>query len=298
MTLNRKRTVSIEPIGGLGNQLFILSAGLWLAKKFDVELIVDMARGKVTGHQHGSSIEGFIEGVKFRNLGRSNFEVKLTGLIDRMSRRNDAISNLRQLLGGSYCSRQIGYDPRIELLSSPRAITGYFQTYRYVEDLDIVNKIKIKSPTEWLQNQLKEISSDGFVAMHIRRGDYEKVSDLYGLLDTNYYVRAIKSIPVPYQNLPIWVFSDDPKQSETITSLIKGKKFKIVSPPPESEAFESLFLMSKARVNLIANSTFSWWGAYLSNHHTVIAPETWYKGMEEPMDLIPKSWIRVLSSWV
>jgi hypothetical protein len=93
----------------------------------------------------------------------------------------------------------------------------------------------------------------------------------------------------------VYVFSDDIEHAQ---ALFPDSNFNFVSEPIDSIAAESMFLMSACSTLIIANSTFSWWGAALGNKEKeVYAPQKWFRCLEDPKDLIPANWIRVKSCW-
>ena len=135
--------------------------------------------------------------------------------------------------------------------------------------------------------------------LHIRRGDYTNpVNSNFGLLSGNYYRRALEILPEDVKLKPIWVFSDDPDRAKETLKDLPYYNFLWIKSPTSGSAIESLLLMSLGSVNIIANSTFSWWGAMLNTTgHLVFAPSKWFKSQEDPRDLIPDTWIRVESDW-
>lgn len=138
------------------------------------------------------------------------------------------------------------------------------------------------------------ISSINSISIHIRRGDYassERLQVIYGLCPLNYYYTAINSISKAVKNPHFFVFSDDigwAKQNLKITHPVKF----IIG----NKALVDLCLMSQCKHHIIANSSFSWWGAWLSTNKNkiVYAPKQWFKKTKLiPHDLIPESWIRI-----
>ena len=111
-------------------------------------------------------------------------------------------------------------------------------------------------------------------------------------------VRMLKSRGVTWEK--VWVFSDDTVAAEEELqdlSLELGA-VRFVEPPADSHSFESILLMSKVSSLIIANSTFSWWGAALGiSSRPIVCPEKWFASMGDPTDLCPPEWIRVKASW-
>jgi hypothetical protein len=97
---------------------------------------------------------------------------------------------------------------------------------------------------------------------------------------------------------PVHVFSDDIIEAKKMLSQLLGEHVTWVEPPLESYPAESLLLMSKAKVNIIANSTYSWWaGALNTNNNLVLAPKSWFKNMLTPEYIYPPEWIQIESHW-
>jgi hypothetical protein len=181
-----------------------------------------------------------------------------------------------------------------------REINGYFQTYRYFDSLE--NKARrtfeLKQRSKWYMETFDRLSGIDFIAVHIRRGDLKNFSVEVGLLDSSYYFRAISEIEnVIGVQLPIVVFSDEISLAKKLLSEFSKRDVDFLIPAEGSSPAESLLLMSQSTGIVIANSTFSWWGAMLGKRKTVIAPSMWFKNMNTPRDLYPGDWIKVQSSW-
>lgn len=135
--------------------------------------------------------------------------------------------------------------------------------------------------------------------VHVRRGDYAKAENKdFGMLDVRYYENAVSRArkKLGDANRPIWIFSDDiPMVRKELSQVFLDASF--VVPPRESNAAESMILMSKGAANVISNSTFSWWSAILNAGSVVVAPSKWFKNMNDPEGLIPPEWLTEESEW-
>ena len=143
---------------------------------------------------------------------------------------------------------------------------------------------------------LEKIKSTEAVAVHFRRGDYTKkrVADKYGSCSVEYYKNAVEYIAEKYPNPEIFFFSDD------IEWVKENLKFpyncSYVANNTGDKSFEDLRLMSCCKHNVIANSSFSWWGAWLNNNKDkiVVAPKKWLQDSSFAQDdIVPKAWIRL-----
>lgn len=175
---------------------------------------------------------------------------------------------------------------------------GYWQNCKYVEmvekelrhDFEFRNKNDIK-----LQNVIESVEKKNVVSVHIRRGDYLRANILYGGICTDdYYEAAMQYIMRHEENVIFCFFSDD---IEWVKEKYKRDKNAIFVENDMFEAYEDwydMYMMSECKHNIIANSSFSWWGAWLNKNPNkiVIAPQEWFNGTDMP-DICPKSWIRL-----
>jgi hypothetical protein len=126
--------------------------------------------------------------------------------------------------------------------------------------------------------------------VHVRRGDYAQQQ--FGLLADPYYEHALKRLREHGLTGPVWVFSDEPERIPV--GLRSGARF-VTSPV---SAHEDLVLMSHGGGNVIANSTFSWWGAWMNPAHVpVVYPDLWFQSGPRIEGLIPPWWIPEAAAW-
>lgn len=131
--------------------------------------------------------------------------------------------------------------------------------------------------------------------MHIRRGDYvanPKIAAYHGVCGMNYYQKAVQIIKEKITNPTFFIFSDDINWAK---ENFKGDEYYFVSNKEIKET-EDLILMSLCKHNIIANSSFSWWGAWLNKNHekTVIAPRHWLNIKKDIAGkVLPDSWIKI-----
>lgn len=165
-------------------------------------------------------------------------------------------------------------------------IKGWFQDERYFKGIrpillkEFVPCKKIKIPME-LKQALEEAES---VSIHVRRGDYVKINRS---LNSAYYKKAINFIKNVYINPIFIIFSDDLEWVKK--NLQIDARCILVNENNQLQDYEELFIMSRCKSNIISNSTFSWWGAWLNRNKDkiVIAPRNWLKAQE---DILPKKW--------
>lgn len=287
MSNHESENIKVRLVGGLGNQLFCYFAGYYLARKNNANLVLDIT-DIARRHSVNNSIKAFDLPGQFitsrtRNLSKFIYRVKSRILKRFLSRK-------------SFYSNVVGYDSNLEYLNTGISLNGYFQSFRYyVESGKNFQNMKLVSPSSGFLQLKTRIESFPSVAIHVRRGDYINLADEYGLLGEGYYKEAISRIKKIHDDVKFYVFSDDvPLAKQTLGELVPSSTWWESS---ELSSAESLILMSLCRSIVIANSTFSWWGAMLGNPKTVIAPNKWFKNLDDPLYLYPPEWIKVESRW-
>lgn len=153
-------------------------------------------------------------------------------------------------------------------------LSGYFQTEKYFKHIEdeirndfTFNKFVDKMTESYLQGLYGDSE---LISLHIRRSDYVTDSNFH-VLDLNYYQNALEILN---SNLPVIVLSDDPEWCEK-QFFFKDERFKISK---SNNTLVDLCLMSKCHYHIIANSSYSWWGAWLAKSEKVIAPKKWFSG--------------------
>jgi hypothetical protein len=178
-------------------------------------------------------------------------------------------------------------------------LSGVWQSEKYFtsikEELQEVFTLKEPMGTEGIKWS-NSIQNSESVSIHIRRGDYitnTKTNQFHGTCSPAYYEKAVATIIAKVQNPTFFIFSDDIEWAK--------KNFTIPYPTnyvsnPNIPDFEELIIMSNAKHNIVANSSFSWWAAWLNKNTSkvVISPQKWFGGSNtDTSDLIPDSWIKV-----
>lgn len=172
-------------------------------------------------------------------------------------------------------------------------VYGYWQDERYF--LDIEDEIRkaftfrnIDAKNRQLGDEMENAQS---VSLHIRRGDYLKCPGLQ-ICTPSYYDNAIKYIKEHVENPLFYVFSDDLEWSEKFM-IECGVNFRLVSHNRGRDSYKDMYLMTRCQHNIIANSSFSWWGAWLGKQEgkIVVCPNEWVKGFSK--DPCPARWVRI-----
>ena len=290
--------VTARLVGGLGNQLFIYSAGKYLAHLTNRQLVLDSRYLDTDRSKHGVSIANFNVEEKFLEK-RENHSISRIYIFQRFAKR---MNHMVQLINhNTYIAQGLGFEKTLEERNR-RTIVGYFQTWRYADYLKSINALSLDlvSPSPKfleLAQLAKEVRP---IIIHVRRGDFaDSVNWYMGLLSDRYYQSGLRLLASKGITGEIWVFSDDSGAAASTLSFLDGKQVMWVSGRSNQlSPEEELILMSFGGAHIIANSTFSWWGAYLSqSSKSVVAPKEWFQFKEEPLDLIPPNWTRIPSSW-
>lgn len=185
------------------------------------------------------------------------------------------------------------YDPGV-FKAQESVYVGYWQSYLYFETITNIlkNELKFNVCDTRILSVADYISHGDYCSVHIRLGDYIKAPQIYGDICTReYYVKAMQMMREYNPDIKFIVFSDD---IQGAYELLGGKyeyvKFDIVG----ERSLYDLFFMTCCKANIIANSSFSWWGAYLNRNKIsrVIAPKKWVNN-RTAKDIICKTWIQV-----
>ena len=196
--------------------------------------------------------------------------------------------------------KRFRFDHDILNLSDDACLDGYWQNEKYFKDIADVIKddftIKIE-PDEKNKDLLSQIKNCNAVAIHVRRGDYAtnpQTANYHGACGLDYYEKCVDLVAKKMNSPHFFVFSDDPKW--TIENLKIDFSTTYISNNGQDKGCEDLRLMKHCKHFIIANSSFSWWGAWLSNNPNkiVLAPKRWFRKEDiDTKDLIPEGWIRI-----
>lgn len=283
--------------GGLGNQLFQYAAGRALAEKHGVELFLDLSRLKHP--KPGDTPRRF-------ELAPFNIKASLLAEEGRQSLGNYQACMHRLLLKagipllGSITLKEqsCGFDPLIFKAPPNCILDGFWQSERYFKPITglLQQELSLKAASPALR-KASSILSDSTVAVHVRRGDYvtnPAAASFHGICSQDYYLAAVAVIRQRYANSQFLVFSDDPEWCQA--HLDFGQPFRLATELGLNGSAEELVLISCCAHQVIANSSFSWWGAWLnpSPHKLVIAPRRWFTDPAVTTnDLVPETWVRL-----
>jgi hypothetical protein len=182
------------------------------------------------------------------------------------------------------------YSPQVYNVNGNGYYVGYWQASQYLDNVAKIlhNELTVQcSPNKQNRETIERIESTQSVSIHVRRGDYEE----YGwTLSEQYYREAVRRIAEQYDSPQFFVFSDDIPWIQNNLNLGVGVHY--VDHNDIATCYEDLRLMTRCEHNIIANSTFSWWGAWLNenNNKSVLCPPTWIDHRTEALDILPSSW--------
>lgn len=271
--------VSVRLMGGLGNQMFQYAAGLAVSMRAGCKLNLDT-----------SFLRKKSDAYTVRALELDAFNV----LADMDSINSLRLKSMRKIsdFGGG------GEHALLKLNEGGVSLRGYWQSDLYFKDVRdaLLKEFTLKNPLSTPAAKLaQEIQSTDAVSVHIRRGDYVSNSSaaaVHGLCPMQYYQSAVDRVIDTVGICPIYVFSDDVAWVKANFDV--GLPINVIDYPAASPA-EDIHLMKLCKHHIIANSSFSWWGAWLSQRNGMkVAPQRWYADAGMRADNIaPSDWIRL-----
>lgn len=276
--------ITVYLAGGLGNQMFQYAAAYALARRRHTRLQLNLSE-----------------------FGR--YELR-SYMLDRYHLPADILVNYngsvwdkmaaRLPVPGHYQEPHYHIDPAFFTLKDGARLHGYFQSEHYFKEFadDLRDQFTPKNPVQDTRTQEAINQANVPVSVHMRRGDYAsdaKTQQIHGCASQAYYARAMSLM----QNLhgdavTFFIFSDDPDYAQSAFSHFPGKH--IVRGNPD-DPHDDMQLMARCHHHVIANSSFSWWGAWLNprTDKTVIAPRQWFAPetmrYKNTADLFPERWI-------
>lgn len=301
--------IKVSLIGGLGNQMFQYAAGKALAERHGVQLSLDLS-----GFRNDELRSFLLDRLRVPEASNLPTEAEASEQGGKHFRRamwKDRIDRLLGLVGlprlapssQEYREPHFHYDPAFEALGPEATLFGYFQSERYFGSI-------AESLRDWFAPRepfggeagevLAQIEASRLpVSVHVRRGDYlnSGTAEFHGVLGEPYYRQALGRLQAGMaREADLFVFSDDPAAAEQLLNFVPKARLVHVRGDPK-RPWEDMALMARCRHHVIANSSFSWWGAWLnrSRDKVVIAPRAWFAPNElrklNTADLCPSGWM-------
>lgn len=263
--------IIVQSTDGLGNQLFQYAIGRKLSLSYKTSLFID--NNHFLNNQH-------------REFSLSYFKTKFSLVNNYKKFALKYPVHFLQLKLGYFrrIKQESGKFKRNEAFSKNSFLEGYWSNENYFKDIRniLLSDLQLKKEYESQLFHLlrEEISEPDSVSIHIRRGDYmeSKNQVIFLNLDLQYYAQAVELIKLKVLSPKFFIFSDDIQWAKNNLPLQLADAT-YINEAKELKDFEELMLMSYCSHNIIANSTFSWWAAWLNRNKDkiVIQPKKWYK---------------------
>ncbi|MDR1544516.1 MAG: alpha-1,2-fucosyltransferase [Prevotellaceae bacterium] len=298
--------------GGLGNQMFIYAFCLELQKRGQkARLFVPFKHNsKKYGHQ-GYELEK-IFGIHTKSTFLLDFYAQILRFFPKKYREK-----LYQLIGIYMVKVEknfIFYPEVFDFKHKNELFRGTWQSEKFFENTKndvkkafVFDENLLSEETKKLKNEIENTNS---VSIHIRRGDYlsaQYANGFANICTMNYYKKAVEKILVDFryrenqpliirgekfkENVKFFIFTDD---KDWVQENFKLENAAYVTHNSGGNSWQDMYLMSRCKHNIVANSSFSWWGAWLNDNaeKMVIAPKRWWQSFEND-DVVPENWIRI-----
>lgn len=286
-------------ISGLGNQLFQYAAARYYGQRYSasLKLAIDPAGAVSHGYRRPNLLSHFCIAAPVDELNTwDRFWLNSRPLL------RPCLDRLRRVLGIQVFTenfeRRFEFVPVLPLMAGVRRLylLGYWQSFRFADEIesDLRAELRLRESAQGKNLDVLERIKDSErpISIHIRRGDSILVAEGKVVLSMSYYERAIRYFQSLYSAPTFFVFSDDIDFARR--NLPTDVPMVFVDHNDDFSAHEDLRLMSSCRDHIIANSTFSWWGAWLNpcSEKVVIAPKQWFlEEASEFADSLPRGWV-------
>lgn len=190
----------------------------------------------------------------------------------------------------------------IEITSKNTCLFGYFQSEKYFKS-NFITICRMLSIEQLKERFMDDLNDSPAVSLHFRIGDYKKLPDHYYIMNYEYYESALRHVKLADETIRHALYFCEEDDLEEV-KVIKDKlimafpEMEFIRAPSTLKDWEQMLLMSCCKHNIIANSSFSWWGAYLNSNLTKIVcyPSNWFQEKlkdNDTKDLCPESWIKI-----
>lgn len=283
-------------IGGLGNQMFQYAAGRSLADKNNTLLKLDISEFEdyklwPYSLRHFNITENLASRKEINKLTRPHptlSEMISNAVFHRPLSKNPSLIE----------ENGLQFHKEVLELGDNVYLDGYWQSENYFLPIEgiIRNEFTLKSSPAGINFQhLEQIRNANSISIHIRRGDFvtdPRTNAAHGLCSLEYYKKSIEYIADHVAAPHFFMFSDDIKWASENIKIPFETSF--VDNNDKHHGYEDLRLMSNCKHNIVANSSFGWWGAWLNNNKNkiVIAPKKWFQSVYNDKDVVPDKWLR------
>lgn len=285
--------VIVKVMGGLGNQMFQSA----LYRRFEVEgkeVYMDLSHIKKYGDSHNGYELERIFGLKYQEAPESEMKRLANLQLTYWGRFKRKIGGIRKAT--HYLEQTYEYKPQI-LQNENIYLEGYWQTEKYFID---IRKTILKDfifpgiVDERNKEIIESIDNSNSVGIHVRRGDYlqeENLESRGGICTVKYYQEAVRHIKKYVSEPVFYIFSDD---MEWVKENLEVGNAVFINWNHKNDSYRDMQLMSRCKCQIIANSTFSWWAAWLNQNpqKIVVTPSKWMNGKGNP-DILCEGWVKM-----
>jgi glycosyl transferase family 11 len=292
--------IIVKLMGGLGNQMFQYAFGKRLALKHNTPLKLDQSRLYDVTIKTKYTVRKFgLEEFNINASAASEQELKKYHRGKAGMLRDLVLLHLPFRINNLYV-REPYFNFFKKALKAPKDayLDGYWQSEKYFDNISecLLQDFSLKTALEGENKRLAEkIEKENSVSIHVRRGDYVSMTvntALFEVCDAEYYLKAIDEMKKLEKQPVLYIFSDEPEWFKQ--NINTDLQVEYVTHNTGEQSYIDMHLMSLCKHNIIANSSFSWWGAWLNRNpdKKVIAPKKWFKNnLKDARDLIPAQWI-------
>ena len=280
--------ISIFLMGGLGNQLFQIATVIAYCIQNKCDFVLPYSETLTTGMVRPTYWNTFL------------IQLKKFTTAENPSLHNNFLFNLPKY-----------YEPGFQYHEIPNNLEntlfyGYFQSYKYFEMyrekvLNVMGITNLRSSIKIEYSNLVE-SGEPSISIHFRLGDYKEKQQFHPVLKEEYYEKALQIIPKEYlQYAKVLYFCEEEDRSyvdDIMTRLYEKYNIRIpIYVDSNIPDWKQMLIMSNCQINIIANSSYSWWAAYINDDpkKTVIYPKTWFGSAipHNTCDMFPNNWISI-----
>lgn len=294
--------IIVKLMGGLGNQMFQYAFGKALALKHQTELKLDTSALASATIQEGYTPRNF-------QLDLYNINASYASQEDMRKYQKNKLGKLLNMflfylpfkINNLYIREPyFGFFKKALQAPSNSYIDGYWQSEKYFNSIRahlLKDFMPVKALSAQTQSLAERIRSCQSVSIHVRRGDYVSSAinlKLFESCTELYYTLAMNKVIAKAPNAVFFIFSDEPEWFKK--NIPTELPVEYVTHNTGVNSYEDMYLMSLCKHNIIANSSFSWWAAWLNQNKEkmVIAPKNWFKNdLKKSKDLLPKTWIQL-----
>lgn len=275
-------SIKLKLTGGLGNQMFQFAAGYSIAKKKNIDLNFDLSWYNRRNIHNGFELKNVFDIFHRVNFLNKPFSLKL------FLSKIDFTYKI-------YDEPHFHYDPKIVNIPNHCFLRGYWQSEMYFSEYAQEIKKIFRFDKNFDDENTKianDITNNKSVSLHVRRGDFLLKKNHNHQVDlTKFYLESIDKVLKNIDKPKFFIFTDDPYWVSQ--NFLINYNFKVVNINKNNNSFFDMKLMSLCKINILANSSFSWWGAWLNDNRdkVIFAPKKWFNDRSIKTDsLFPKTW--------